>query len=179
MGLDLRDEVAFLHLGFFIASGMVCQGQTVRQGVHKVMGGLEFVTAATRTFGAREFHARIGRGCSLFRLSVFGFCVLSPLGLSFVFLLSFCSVLSMREPCFFMGGQALTYESYTQPARSLYSGFSFLFAFLRNGQGGGGRISHAPNSLSHAHTRAYTQKGDGTRRESNADAHSLGYIPVP
>jgi hypothetical protein len=143
------------------------------------MGGLEFVTAATRTFGAT------GIPCTdrarVFSFSVVGFwflCSFSPWAFfCFSFVLLFCFI--DAGTLFFMGGQALTYESYTQPARSLYSGFSFLFAFLRKGQGGGGRISHAPNSLTHAHTRAYTQKGDGTRRESNADAHSLGYIPVP
>jgi hypothetical protein len=94
MGLDLRDGVAFLHLGFFIASGMVCQGQTVRQGVHKVMGGLEFVTAATRTFGAT------GISCTdrarVFSFSVFGFwflCSFSPWAFfCFSFVLLFCFI---------------------------------------------------------------------------------------
>jgi len=104
MGLDLRDGVTFLHLGFFfIASGMVCQGQTVRQGVHKVMGGLEFVTAATHTFGAT------GISCTdrarVVSFSVFGFCVLSPPGLSFVFFCPFVLFYRCGNPRFSWAGK--------------------------------------------------------------------------
>lgn len=48
---------------------------TVRQGIHTIMGGLEFVTAATRTFGANGIICTDrARAFPLFFLLAWSFC---------------------------------------------------------------------------------------------------------